>query len=79
MMPLNLEDLQFTTDGELVTISRPANLPIIESEEVEIEEEFVFEMNGKEVRSKGKSKTKISPLKLSFKKYDGRWQMAFNY
>jgi hypothetical protein len=79
MKPLRLEKLQFSADGELVMVRRSDGLPIFASEEVEVIEEVISKQDGKEMRTKVKSKTQIVPTEMTFKKYGGEWQMVFRY
>jgi hypothetical protein len=77
MKPLQLDGLNFKVDGEFVVVRRAEGRPVFESEELEVEEEFVTKQNGHEMRSKVKSKTKIAAEEITFKKDNNQWRMVF--
>lgn len=79
MKPLHLERLHFLVVGDTVVVSGPPQLPVISSEEFEMEEEVMFVINGREVREKLKGRTSLSPRSLSFKNYGGEWHFTISF
>lgn len=77
--PVRLDGLQFVADGQVVLVSRLDRLPLMESEEIEVEEEVTTVVNGREVRQKAKSKVRIAPGRLAFKRYGSEWHFALPF
>lgn len=76
MKPFNRSGIQFAVDGAIVLVSRLDQAPVMESERVEIEDEIVVTQNGKEVRERTKSQSKVSLDRIALRQFDGRWYLA---
>src|SRR5207302_1365967 len=76
MKPFQGAGLQFSVDGQVVTVTRPDQSPLVESVPVEAASAGAQPASGAEG---AQAEPGLKPTSLSFKRYDGRWYLALPF
>jgi len=76
MKPFQGAGLQFSVDGQVVTVTRPDQSPLVESVPVEADSAGAQPASGAEA---AQAEPGLKPTSLSFKRYDGRWYLALPF
>lgn len=73
MMPLQLDNLQFITEGDLVIVRRSDGKAVLQSYEMREDAEILHGKGKQQWSSKSRMTSQLAAEQLHFKRYNGRW------
>lgn len=79
MKPFQATGWRFSVDGEVMRVTRANGTPVMESDQVEIDEDVTFTRNGKEVHETQRVQSQIRMMRAAVRKYDARWHLAMPF